>query len=94
MTHANGIAESLERIKQLQKLHMGGVHPSIETFRQIWHAGNQRGKIVILEGAQEDEAGDIRVGMIVSTDDMQMIRVALTKQETINLSRALIESVS
>lgn len=92
--HGTGISESLERIKQLHQPHQGGIQASIDTLREIWRTGNQRGKIVILEGAQEGDAPDIRVGMIISTDDNHLVRVALTKQEAINLSRALMEAVT
>lgn len=91
-----GIAASLEKIKTAGQRGDGSTlkTPSIEVHRQIWRAGADLGKIVIIDGPQEGEAHDIRCGVVVSTDDGRMIRVPMTKQFALNLSRTLLESVT
>ncbi len=93
MINGATIADSLEHIKQMNNL--GNCHPpTIDELQEIWRNGKQRGKIVILEGKQKGDAARTKVGMIVSTDDGLMIRIALSADEAINLARALVSSAS
>lgn len=92
MRNARSIEGSLDYIR----LADGGPNKyaplSIDGLRAVWADGKQRGRIVILEGAQKGDAADVTVGMIVTTDDGYLVRVALSKSEAINLSRTLVES--
>lgn len=68
---------------------------SIEDLRALWHEGQTLGAIVVIDGPYITDKPDTRCALLCSTvGDNSIIRCPLTKQEAINLSRALIESVS
>lgn len=66
--------------------------PSIDELRTVWADAKQRGKIIMVEGTQKGDDPATSVGLIVTTDNGYMIRVALSKSQSFRLGKLLMES--
>jgi cellulose biosynthesis protein BcsQ len=92
MSQRASIASSIERLDAANRKHAKQTDP--EHLRQLWATVQQRGKIVIIDSPGPGDKDETRTAIIVSTDAGLLIRVELTKTEGVNLSRAIVDSVT
>lgn len=70
----------------------GRAEPPIDK-RSIWESSQIVATISIIDGPMAGDKPQTRCAVICSVANVGVVRAPLTKQEAINLSRALIEAV-
>lgn len=65
----------------------------IKGLKEFWNLGQIRGRIDIIDDANREDALGTSLALMVSAGDGRLVRIALQKQEALNLARAILSVI-